>query len=67
MILNIAKTPFNAIQALELDRGVITGSINELRADISDLQQKHSQLAEEYITLRDQLDSPAVSTQYEVD
>ena len=51
--LNAAKTPFDAVQTLELGRGVITGSINELRADISDLQQKHPQLAEEYITLRD--------------
>ncbi len=68
MALNAAKTPFDAIQALELGRGVITGSINELRADIFDLQQKHPQLAEEYVTLRDQLDSSTISTtQREVD
>lgn len=66
MALNAAKTPFDAVQALELGRGVITGSINELRADIFDLQQKHPQLAEEYVTLRDQLDSSAISTQREV-
>ncbi|RYP58041.1 hypothetical protein DL770_010519 [Monosporascus sp. CRB-9-2] len=29
-----------------------------MRADISDLQQKHPQLAEEYTKLRDQLDTP---------
>jgi hypothetical protein len=51
--LNAAKTPFDAIQVLELGRGVIAGSLNEMRADISELQQKHPQLAEEYINLRD--------------
>ena len=65
--LNAAKTPFDAIQALELGRGVIAESLNELRADISDLQQKHSQLAEEYITLRDQFDALTISTQRDVD
>lgn len=68
MALNAAKTPLDAVQVLELGRGVITGSINELRADIFDLQQKHPQLAEEYVTLRDQLDSATISTtQREVD
>jgi len=66
MALNAAKTPFDALQALELGRGVITGSIHELRADIFDLQQKHPQLAEEYVTLQDQLDSSAILTQREV-
>jgi len=64
--LNAGETPFDAVQALELGRGVITGSINELRADIFDLQQKHPQLAEEYITLRDRLNSSAISTQRDV-
>ena len=67
MALNAAKPPFDAVEALELGRGVIAGSINELRTDISDLQQNHPQLAEEYATLRSQLDSQAPSTQREVD
>jgi len=58
MALNAAKTPFDAVQVLELGRGVIAGSLNEMRADMSDLQQKHPQLAEEYVTFRDQLDAP---------
>ncbi|KAF7502933.1 hypothetical protein GJ744_004809 [Endocarpon pusillum] len=65
--LSAAKTPFDAVQALELGRGVIAGSLNEVRADISDLQQKHPQLVEEYITLRGQLDAPTTSMQRQVD
>lgn len=52
------KSPHEAIQLLELGRGVIIGSLDELRTDASDLQQQHPQLAEEYIKLRDQLDAP---------
>ncbi|KAI1144936.1 hypothetical protein F4825DRAFT_284191 [Nemania diffusa] len=36
--------------------------IEDLRADVRDLQQKHPRLAEEYVQLCDQLDSPASST-----
>ena len=46
---------------------MIKRSMNELRADTFDLQQKHPQLAKEYVSLRDQLDSPATLTQREVD
>jgi tetratricopeptide (TPR) repeat protein len=59
--LRAGKTPFDAIQLLEAGRGVIARSLNELRSDVSDLEQKYPELAREYINLRDQLDS--VSTQ----
>ncbi len=65
--INAKKTPFNAVEPLELGRGVITGSLNEVRADVSDLQQKHPRIAEEYIALRDQLDAPTISTQTHID
>ncbi len=45
---------------MELGLGVITGSINDIRTDVSDLQQKHPQLAEEFILLRNQIDAAAV-------
>lgn len=51
--LMAGKTPYKAMRLLELGRGVIIGSLNEMHADISDLLQKHLQLAEEYIKLRD--------------
>jgi hypothetical protein len=65
--LNALKTPFDAIQLLELGREVIAGSLNEIRADISEFQQKHPQLAEEYMNLREQLDTPRTLTQRQVD
>lgn len=65
--LNAAKTPFDTIQLLELGREVIAGSLNELRVDISEFQQKHPKLVEEYINLRDQLDTPKTLTQRQVD
>ena len=60
--LNATKTSFDAVQAFELGRGLIMKSLNEIRIDIFDLQQKHPQLAEEYVTLRDQLNVPSIST-----
>ncbi|KAM3069480.1 hypothetical protein ACMFMG_005585 [Clarireedia jacksonii] len=65
--LNATKTPFDAIQLLELGREVIAGSLNEIRADIFELQQEHPQLAEEYINLRNQLDTPKTLMKYHVD
>ena len=64
--LNASKNSFDAVQILELGRGLITGSLNEIRMDVSDLQQKHSQLAKEYIALRDQLDISSVSTEFHI-
>ncbi|KAK3995912.1 CHAT domain-containing protein [Cladorrhinum sp. PSN332] len=52
------KTPYEAMRLLGLGRGLILGSLNEMRADISDLLQKHPQLAEQYIKLRNQLNIP---------
>lgn len=65
--LNAGKKPFDAIQLLELGRGVIAGSLVEMRADISELQQKYPHLAKEYINFRDQLDTRKTSTRGEVD
>ncbi|KAJ5726428.1 TPR Domain containing protein [Penicillium malachiteum] len=56
--LMVGKPPYEALRLLELGRGVILDSINEMRIDMSDLQQEHPQLAEEFIQLRDQLNAP---------
>ncbi|KAM3067025.1 hypothetical protein ACMFMG_011807 [Clarireedia jacksonii] len=56
------KSPYEVIQLLELGRGIIAASLNDLRADIYDLQQKHPQLAENYIGLRTQHDAPKALT-----
>ena len=60
--LKAAKSPYEAIRLLEIGRGIIAASLNELRADVFDLQQKHPQLAEDYISLRNQLDAPTAMT-----
>jgi tetratricopeptide (TPR) repeat protein len=65
--LNSKKTPFDAIQLLELGRGVIAESFNEIRADISELRQKYPQFAQEYIDLRDQLNISENPIQCQVD
>ncbi|KAH8896962.1 hypothetical protein GQ53DRAFT_890564 [Thozetella sp. PMI_491] len=46
-------SPYKAIELLETGRGIIASSLSEQRFDLSDLQQKHPQLAEEYTNLRD--------------
>ncbi|KAH7013791.1 TPR domain-containing protein [Ilyonectria destructans] len=56
--LMAGKTAYDAIQFLELGRGVIIGSLNETRGDMSMLQEKHPLLAEAFIQLRGRLDSP---------
>ncbi|KAF9764188.1 hypothetical protein IL306_002862 [Fusarium sp. DS 682] len=55
-------TTHDAVQLLEIGRGIITGSMNEMRGDVSELQQKDPQLAEDYLELRGQLDAPTTST-----
>jgi hypothetical protein len=56
--LNAEKNAEHALQLLELGRGIIAGLLIELRGDISDLQQQHPDLADEFVSLRDVLDSP---------
>ncbi|KAG5764256.1 hypothetical protein H9Q72_007654 [Fusarium xylarioides] len=52
---------YEAIALLELGRGVLIGTLSDLKVDISDLEQKHPELAEKYTRLRDQLDEPVAS------
>lgn len=41
---------------------IIIAPLNEMRADISDLQQKHPKLAEQYMSFQKQLDAPTALT-----
>ncbi|KAI8628835.1 CHAT domain-containing protein [Xylariaceae sp. FL1651] len=56
--LNAGKNAHDALQFLELGRGIIASLLIETRGDISDLQQQHPGLADEFILLQDELDSP---------
>ena len=60
--LNAGKEAHHALQLLELGRGVIAGLLLEMRTDISALRQQYPEYADEFISLRDELDSPADGT-----
>jgi hypothetical protein len=60
--LKAGKEPHLALELLELGRGVIAGLMLEMRTDISGLKQKHRKIAEEFESLRDELDSPTRRT-----
>ncbi|RYP39316.1 hypothetical protein DL768_010722 [Monosporascus sp. mg162] len=62
--LNAGKDVYHALQLLELGRGVIASLLMEMRTDISDLKQQHHGLAAEFISLRDELDSPTDRTTF---
>ncbi|CAI6091411.1 unnamed protein product [Clonostachys chloroleuca] len=57
LALKTGKSPYEAIRLLEIGRGVLGGSLRELRTDISKLQVKNPRLAEEYRINRDQLEA----------
>jgi CHAT domain-containing protein/tetratricopeptide (TPR) repeat protein len=54
--LMAGKEASEAIQLLELGRGIIASSQYDMRSDVSDLQRQHPEVAREYLELRDQLD-----------
>lgn len=55
--LNAGKKPEEALNLVELGRGVIAGLLLEMRTDISDLRDEDDELATEFMSIRDQLDS----------
>jgi hypothetical protein len=56
--LNAGKEEHEALELLELGRGVIASLLLDLRADISDLRLQHPTLANKFELLRNELDSP---------
>jgi tetratricopeptide (TPR) repeat protein len=57
--LNVGKDASYALELLELGRGVIASMLLEMRTDLSDLERQFPKLATEFVSLRDELDSPA--------
>ena len=55
--LAASKDVFQALHLLELGRGIIAGSINEMRMDVSTLLNRHPQLGQQFVYLRKILDS----------
>ena len=61
IILNASKSSFDAVQIFEFDRELIIESLNKIRADIFNFQQKHFQIANEYIIFQNQLNASSIS------
>ena len=62
--LIVGKRPSKALQMLELGRGIIAGSLLEMRTDISELRQKHTRLADRFLFLRDHLDQSSITVHH---
>ncbi|RPB18391.1 hypothetical protein L211DRAFT_80808 [Terfezia boudieri ATCC MYA-4762] len=56
--LVVEGSPLEALRLQELGRSVTNGQLLDYRSDISDLMEHHPKLAEEFDSLRQQLDSP---------
>ncbi|EFQ34253.1 TPR domain-containing protein [Colletotrichum graminicola M1.001] len=56
--LQAGEGPVAAIQLLEVGRGVIASSLQNLRTDVSLLRERHPELAGSFDDLRRQLDAP---------
>ncbi|KAK6524179.1 hypothetical protein TWF694_005839 [Orbilia ellipsospora] len=56
--LNSGKDAYNVLRLLELGLGVIANLLMEMRGDISELRERHPDLADEFVSLRDTLDLP---------
>ncbi|KAJ8062013.1 hypothetical protein OCU04_009795 [Sclerotinia nivalis] len=52
------RDPLDALNFLEQGRGVLATSLEEIRIEILDLKEKHPELAEQFDSLREELDSP---------
>jgi len=56
--LHVGEAPLVALNLLEQGRGVLAASLEEMRVDILNLQRKHSELADQFVRLRDELELP---------
>ncbi|KAI3325019.1 TPR-like protein [Xylariaceae sp. AK1471] len=59
LALQVGQTPMIALGLLEQGRGVLGTSLEEVRTDILDLRDRDSELAEQFVRLRDELETVA--------
>ncbi|KAI3318869.1 hypothetical protein HD806DRAFT_526048 [Xylariaceae sp. AK1471] len=52
------ESPLAALNVLELGRGVVAASINEMYPDLGDLRKDHPFLADQFERVREELDGP---------
>ncbi|KAK2037009.1 hypothetical protein LZ31DRAFT_580326 [Colletotrichum somersetense] len=60
--LHTGHGPLVALQLLETGRGVLASSLQNIRTDLSALQQEHPNLSRAFVRLRNQLDAPTQRT-----
>lgn len=65
--LRMGKQRSEALTILEQGRGLLASSLDEIRTDIKELRDAFPALAEEFVRLRDQLDSSTGSNAIEED
>jgi CHAT domain-containing protein len=56
--LNVGKTPHQALELLEMGRGVISGLLMDTRTDVSDLSIANKELVKEFELYKELLDPP---------
>lgn len=56
--LNAGESAQDALQVLELGRGVMTSMVWDMHTDVSDLRQAFPELAERFVSLREELELP---------
>ncbi|KAK2609183.1 hypothetical protein QQS21_002265 [Conoideocrella luteorostrata] len=56
--LHAGKGPLNALALLEEGRGILATSLEDMRIEVGDLQDKHPDLAMQFARLREELDQP---------
>ncbi|KAI1359679.1 CHAT domain-containing protein [Xylaria arbuscula] len=61
VFLNAGREVHEALRILELGRGIVAGILMDMRVDISDLRRAYPNLADEFESLRDTLDTPTVT------
>jgi len=60
--LEAGRSPLEALRLQELSRSITNGQLLDYRSDISDLIQHHPRLANDFNSLRQELDSPFPSS-----
>jgi len=54
--LHVEKAPIVALNLLEQGRGILAASLEEMRADMLDLQRRYPKLAAQFVRLRNELE-----------
>ena len=56
--LRVGESPPAALHLLELGRGVLGASLEEIRGDVDELREKHAEIAETFTQLQNELQAP---------